>query len=343
MKNIPIKNIYYLLAYAWDKLPESRKISIEGCDFRSEVDFLAFVLEKGLTHLLKRGLDRDYLVFEEDTSFPRGKWDIQTTLKRGLLARQKIHCEYTAMDHNLLHNQIIKTTLRKLLCTESLDSKIQHDLRQIYSILGGIDIIPLTDNCFKKVRLHRNNAFYGFLLNICELIYLNLSPSENAGRFRFADFTRDDDKMAALFEAFVRNFYKKELPSAVYPTVDRESFDWDMQETMAGSYQYLPMQKTDTTITYRDKHKFIVETKYYNKILKQNYGKDRVNSDNVRQITTYLELCPEAFGGLLLYAQSDEELDLRFIWRNKSLRIYSLDLSHPWRSIHEDLLSLIPG
>ncbi len=343
MKNIPIENIYYLLAYAWDKLPESKKIHIEGCAFQGEVNLLAFVLGKGVTHLLKRGFDRDYRVFEENTCLPRGKWDIQTTLKKGLLAQNSVHCEYTEMDHNLLHNQIIKTTLKRLICTEGLDKNIKKDIHQLYFRMGGIDQIDLSERLFRKIRLHRNNAFYGFLLNICELIYTNLLPTETTGHFQFRDFLQDENKMAVLFEAFVRNFYRMELSSTEYRSIQREILKWDMQGLTPEDDKKLPQQMTDTTITYWDNRKIIIETKYYAQILKENYYSHKLSADNLRQITTYLDLCPQAFEGILIYAQTDCKLDMHYQKKGKKLRVYSLDLGQPWQAIHTDLISLLPA
>jgi len=43
-------------------------------------------------------------------------------------------------------------------------------------------------------------------MNVCQIIYESTLPSEEKGKFKFSDFTRDDKKMNQLFKAFVRNF-----------------------------------------------------------------------------------------------------------------------------------------
>jgi hypothetical protein len=40
--------------------------------------------------------------------------------------------------------------------------------------------------------IHRNNRFYGFLLDICRLVWLNLLPNEQTGTWTFRDFFRDN-------------------------------------------------------------------------------------------------------------------------------------------------------
>ena len=63
-----------------------------------------------------------------------------------------------------------------------------------------------------------------FLLKICEIIYENLLISEDPGMSKFRDFLRDERKMAAVFENFVRNFYRLEVPEC---KVKSEVISWD--------------------------------------------------------------------------------------------------------------------
>ena len=53
---IPVKNIYYLLSYAWDRLPESEVTDVSGLESTELVDLFAAVLSGGInpvsyTHL----------------------------------------------------------------------------------------------------------------------------------------------------------------------------------------------------------------------------------------------------------------------------------------------------
>ena len=38
--------------------------------------------------------------------------------------------------------------------------------------------IVLRGDSFRRVQLHRNNAFYGFLLNVCQILHEELLPEE---------------------------------------------------------------------------------------------------------------------------------------------------------------------
>ena len=58
---IPIKNIYYLLSYAWNRLEESELVDVSAEDESDLLNLLGRVLLNGTKTLLKRGIDRQYI------------------------------------------------------------------------------------------------------------------------------------------------------------------------------------------------------------------------------------------------------------------------------------------
>src|ERR1019366_5220882 len=57
-------------------------------------DLLASVLRGGVTHLLKRGLDRAYVTAEDEIAGVRGKIDLGGSLKRASFARARAVCVF---------------------------------------------------------------------------------------------------------------------------------------------------------------------------------------------------------------------------------------------------------
>ena len=74
---IPVANIYYLLCYASNKLEESETIKVDPTQCTELVDLFARVLISGLDHLLKKGIDRGYVVHSEESRVLRGKLALQ--------------------------------------------------------------------------------------------------------------------------------------------------------------------------------------------------------------------------------------------------------------------------
>lgn len=341
--DIPIKNIYYLLSYAWNKLEEGERINAAQMECETLIDLLASVLANGAAYVLRRGLDRGYVPYLEETATLRGKIDAATTLKRTYFAAPRIFCEYDEFQHNILQNQILKTTIFNVLRLPELHRDIRGRLEQCYRKLTNIDRLTLTKRHFGLVQLHRNNGFYDLLLDVCQLIHENLFVDEQNGTATFNDFVRDEKKMAVLFEAFVRNFYKREQRQF---KVEREYIEWDAEPLNDDSHDLLPKMQTDISLTSSDR-KIIIDTKYYKEALQTHYDKQTIISANLYQIHAYLTNL-EALGGvnahcegILLYPTVTQELNIQQKIKGHRVSVRTIDLSQEWPIIKQRLLRII--
>jgi 5-methylcytosine-specific restriction enzyme subunit McrC len=77
--------------------------------------------------------------------------------------------------------------------------------------MTGVSPIRLSADLFHRVQLSRNTSQYSFLMRICELVYHSLLPDEQGGSTKFQSILDDEVRMSALFEDFLRNFYRSEL------------------------------------------------------------------------------------------------------------------------------------
>jgi len=340
---IPILNIYYLLCYAWDKLEEKEIVDVNAENFKEILDLFAKILINGTTHLIKIGLDRDYIVYQEDISRIRGKVNFSESIKRNILHCAKLNCEYDELDYNILHNQILKSTIRELIKIKKIDKDLKSDLIKINRYFNSIDVVKISNKLFSQVRLNRNNYFYDFLLKVCYLVYNNLLIDEKTGDKKFKDFIREESKMSVLFESFVRNFYKKELEG--YESF-RETIKWDGQSYNDESKERLPVMQTDISLVSINR-KIIIDTKYYKEALRKNYNKEKIISNNLYQIFSYLknvevkDKISKKCEGILLYPVVKKEINLRYKISNHKLFIKTINLSQDWKNIHKDLIKII--
>jgi 5-methylcytosine-specific restriction enzyme subunit McrC len=210
--HIPIQNIYYLLCYAWNKLDEKDRVAVDIEDLASYLDLFAKVLINGTRILLKRGIEKSYITETIEIPGIKGKLELSETLKQGLHLKQRTICTIDEFSPDILTNQILIATFYRLLCIKELDKKLKSELKQVILMLPNISMIELRKKDFRNIRLHRNNQFYGFLLNVCEIIYDHTLPGEEKGEWTFVDFTRDERKMNQLYETFLLNFYRKAYP-----------------------------------------------------------------------------------------------------------------------------------
>ncbi len=346
---IPIANVYYLLCYAWDKLEEQELVKIEPAKTTTLVDLFAKVLTSGISHLLKRGFDRGYLLHSEDTRLLRGKIGLQPTLKRNLLIKAQVHCEFDELSYDVLHNQILMTTLSNLLTVTELDDSLRGGLAQHYRRLHEVQEIKLSKRAFSNVRLNRNNYFYDFLLRVCELLFDNLLPTERVGAWRFRSFLQDEKQMRLLFENFVRNFFKREAQEVLGTqefAVKREDIQWNLSAAGENAARLLPKMQTDVSIISMAR-KWIIECKFTPRLFQELYGVRKLRSEHLYQVNSYLDNLPNdplnnSCNAILLYPTTDRSLQEQYERPNgQTVSVRTINLNQPWQRIHRDLLALI--
>ncbi len=147
---IPIENIYYLLSYAWNKLDEKDRVSIDIDDKTELLDLFAKILINAGKILLKRGIDKNYVDHTLVFSGVKGKLEISQTLKSNLLSKQKTICTFDDFTANILSNQILVTTIYRLIRTKELDKDLKVDLRNLFRMFADIDQIELKSSLFKQ-------------------------------------------------------------------------------------------------------------------------------------------------------------------------------------------------
>jgi|SRR5262249_30328449 len=339
---IPIRNIYYLLLYAWNRLPEGKAIDVSGVSSPDLPNLLAKVLTEGVRQLQRRGLDRQYVQSDEDLTRPRGRMLLADTLRRGLLGRVQVACTTDDLSYDVLHNRIIKSTLEKLAKTDEIDRTLRDAIIAITNSLDAVQSVGVTFRDFSRIQLHGNNAFYWFLLRICALVHQGLLPEPGTGRFRFRDVLSDPQAMGLIFQDFVRNFFtleQKEFQSK------GETFRWPIDEDYGRGQALLPTMNTDVSLLRKDETAaIIIECKWTGDTLQRG----RLRSDHLYQLNAYMRYhsralkSPAAVEGLLLYPLVDEPVDVAVGINGQRLRVRTIDLTTDWPSIRRQLLDLLP-
>jgi 5-methylcytosine-specific restriction enzyme subunit McrC len=340
--NIPIQNIYYLLCYAWDKLAEKEVVNVESINSTNLADLFARVLINGTHHLLKRGFDRGYVPQHEWTGRLRGRICFQEAIRRNATMTGRLPCDFDEMSYNVLHNQILKATMHRLIRTEGLAAESSEGLAHLYRMFSDIQDIGLTSRVFGQVQLHRNNQFYDFLLKVCELIYRNLLVSEKSGASKFMDFVRDKRQMAILFENFVRNFYRFHTDYRV----KREDIYWSWIAADQVAAGLLPKMQTDISLTLETR-KIIIDCKFTPEATQSHYEAVTLRSSHLFQIHAYLNNLPEGkltdtCEVMLLYPAVGLSLSASYSdLKGRKISIRTINLNQSWQGIEADLLALV--
>ncbi len=358
MRQIPIQNMYYILCYAWG-MGEMRgrvNVGIERCD--SVANLLVHVLLNATDSLLKRGLSQGYTVYGTDLDGIKGKISIGETLKLGKYRQGRMFCNYDELSPDILVNQIIHSTLRDALKIRNLSEQNQTRIAKTLRRMPQVKRLQLSDSLFKSVRLHRNNTYYQFAINICRLLHQSLLPNESiVGKWNFANLMDDERLMNRIFEKFLMNFYKQECRDD-YPDVGRSHirfqltpFGMTFSKSTDEAYRLLPVMETDVTLyNPRTKKKIILDAKYYKETLVSRYGEGgKIRREHLSQILTYVmnqesdaphTKCTK---GILVYPTIDTELDVSYVYKDTKhvIRVSTVNLIQDWQMIDKRLKEII--
>jgi len=347
---IPIRNLYYLLSYAWGRLPEDDDPAcVDALDATDTVQLLARLLATGVRHAIRQGLNRDYLPRAEELPGIRGRLQFAESIRRMSFKRGRAQCEYDELDHNNLPNRIIKTTLENLFYSPTFQeakSELKDDVAAVLKQLDSIETEELRPALFHRVRLHRSNAHYGMLLSICELAFDCLLPERDQSGRRFKNFVQDRQLMATLYENFVRNFYDRHARILGYTRIGATKVDWVVNGGTAASAAVLPEMRTDITLE-SPARKIIVDCKFTEHALDggRNDGR-KLLSGNLYQIFAYVKNQSRKDGwqgceGLLLYPAIEDEFHHTYDMDGNRIAAATVNLDRPWKEIHDRLLELI--
>ncbi len=340
---IPIENIYYLFCYAWNRFEQAQAADVGSASSPDLPNLLARVLLSGTTTILRRGLDRNYQLHEEDIATIKGRIELGATMQVRARSARRVHCEFDELSHDLPHNQIIKASLKRLSRAATIDPVLAKDLQRLAGKMADVSDIRLEAQAFARVQLHRNNAHYGFLLNVARLAFDCLLPAHGGHGYRFTDVLRDERKMAAVFEEFVRNFYRTEQSVM---KVEPLTIPWDAYPVSVTGVGRLPLMRADVFLRGPTR-RIIIDTKYYASALQSYHGSESFHSGNLYQLFSYLKNAAgddPSFGqaeGILLYPAAGVHMRETFHIQGHAVTLATLDLLKPWRQVYGQLMELV--
>ena len=340
---IPIRNLYYLFLYAWARFPGGA-IGEVGIDKSPDLPSLfAKLLSVGTRRLFRRGLDRGYKTFTDELIGPRGRIRLDRMVKEATQLRGSAICDFDDLTHDVLQHQVIKATLTNLARCADLEKDIKHELRVIARRFHDVEDIQLSASSFRRIEISRNNREYYFLIRLCEFVFWALMPDERgAPATKFQQVLDDEIRMSAVFEDFIRNFFQ--LHRTEY-RVRSEAPEWLVTDATEHDLTLLPRMVTDVTLRHPT-HTVIVDAKFYKNPLAQSPYGERVRSQHLYQLITYLQHerirhTDKGLSGMLIYPAVGQSLRLRYRLLGIPILVATIDLGREWQDIEVGLHSLV--
>lgn len=297
---IRIKNIYYMLSYAFQVLNEQGYKQIKTEEFENTAELCAAILIKGVSSQIKRGLGKEYILQTEPLSTVRGKIDISSSIKNQTIIKKQLVCSYDEFSVNSYMNRIIRTTMELLLRSDISKSR-KKELRKLLVFFGDVQSLEINSIDW-RIQYNRNNQTYQMLISICFLIVKGLLQTTSDGTTKLMDFL-DEQRMCRLYEKFILEYYKKEFPKL---KVTASQIPWDLDDDES---DMLPVMQSDIMLSDKKKT-LIIDAKYYSRTMQVQYDVHTLHSGNLYQVYTYVKnLDKDRTGnvsGMLLYAKTDE-------------------------------------
>ncbi len=348
-KAIPIRNVWYLLIYAWDLANWRDTARFDSEQSPNLLGLLARVLVDSTRLLLRHQLRRDYVKRVASIEGVRGRILFTPSLRHIGLKENKLVCSFEELDVNTRKNQIIKTTLYNLSrdarvsgATSETSAALNRDIHTLLDQMAGVQSIRLSHSDFTSIRTGRNDRDYALPINICFLVHMLKMPSTESGDETLALLSEDLNGSFNLFERFVRNFYRHHIGDRYH--ISARNLDWP-----GVSNAHMPIMKTDISIESRKEpfNKLIIDTKFYEETLTRGFGDLKFRSDHLYQIYAYLrtqeDLGPSFRNakGMLLYPNVGLEISEIIELQGHEIRIETIDLANDWEQIESNLLALV--
>ena len=224
-KGIPVKNVYYMLTYAFKELKRNNYEQIAGEDFKDIHDLFAEILSLGIVYLLKQGLHRQYIIREEELQTLRGKLSMQQTIKKRMIRDTHLVCEFDTFSENNVFNQILKSCVLLLLRYSDVSAERKVKLRKLMIYFESVDEIPSSSIRWNMLRYDRNTRTYQMLHSLCFFLLQSRLLTTESGNVKMERFS--DAHMNLLFQRFVMEYYKKKHPEY---KAQAKQIKWDLCE-----------------------------------------------------------------------------------------------------------------
>lgn len=342
-KGILIRNIYYMLAYAFTDLKRKHYEDIDKENFEHIYDMFAEILYRGMSMQIKQGLCRTYIQRRENLRTLRGKLNLQGTIKNRIKRDTAIDCEYDELSVDNILNQVLKLTALILIREGSVNNKRRVALRKLMPYFSDVREITKADIHWQTLPIDRHNHSYRLLMNICHFILDGMLMTTEDGKYRMATFS--EEHMNTIFERFVWAYYEKHKDKFGISVNSQKNVKWNIDNDVENfNTDFLPSMYSDTVLQ-KGNRTLIIDTKYYARALydSQHSSKKKIHSANLYQIFAYVKNYDKEqtgnVAGMLLYAKTSEEItaDMTVSLGNNRFWVKNLDLNQDFKCITDQL------
>lgn len=338
-KGIPVSNLYYMLAYAFEFVDETRFEDVAAEEFDNALDLLAALLDAGVTRQIKQGLFREYIPMRDDLQALRGKINMRGAISNRMARKPRIACEFDELSDNNSYNQVIKTVCSLIVRSDDVSRRTKDSIKKSMLYFSNVSFVEPSSIQWSAFAFGRENRSYRLLVSICQLIIQGMLMTDARGGMLLAPYISESD-MSRLYERFILRYYQVHH-SDLHPSAPK--IPWALDEEYVGTM--LPAMQTDVALS-KGSQFLIIDAKFYAHAYQSQdrYGSKTIHSHNLYQIFSYVKnksaISPELLAsGMLLYARTGDAVqpDESFLLDGNRITVRTLDLGKPFPDIASEL------
>ena len=338
-KGIPVSNLYYMLAYAFGFVDETRFEDVAAEEFDNALDLLAALLDAGVTRQIKQGLFREYIPMRDDLQALRGKINMRGAISNRMARKPRIACEFDELSDNNSYNQVIKTVCSLIVRSDDVSRRTKDSIKKSMLYFSNVSFVEPSSIQWSAFAFGRENRSYRLLVSICQLIIQGMLMTDARGGMLLAPYISESD-MSRLYERFILRYYQVHH-SDLHPSAPK--IPWALDEEYVGTM--LPAMQTDVALS-KGSQFLIIDAKFYAHAYQSQdrYGSKTIHSHNLYQIFSYVKnksaISPELLvSGMLLYARTGDAVqpDESFLLDGNRITVRTLDLGKPFPDIASEL------
>lgn len=368
-KDIPVRNIWLLLLYAFPYLKDEHLLPnkrVKWEDPPAEICVLvARLLCREVQLRLRRQLNRDYLPTEAVLTRLRGRIDLLATERRQLLRQGRIACRFHNFTIDTPRNRFVRSALERmeaqllrLASDRRLTSqmkqhttdfaKLSRQLSRLMHEMGVLAPAPAPDAPALE-NFGRHDSVDRPMVELAKLAHSLALPTEEIAEpsarhpdIPIPEITQDPAWLRKIFEKAVLGFFSLDAETQNWQTKsDRRKWPFDPERSSDRIPELLPEMVTDIVLTDQQRGKqIVIDTKFTNILSKGQRGGEKFKRDHMFQIYAYIMSRSQDTTdaeGVLLYPTINQELDEHATIQQRRFRFLTINLADDSDKITEQL------
>jgi 5-methylcytosine-specific restriction enzyme subunit McrC len=306
---VPLTNLFYMLTYAYE-LAQFRDTETPLAVGDELFEFLVDIFVKQVDALVRAGIYRGYVDFNDDAAFLRGRLLVADHIRRGATCLTSFPQRTNEFTADLPENRILKFTLWQLARALSGDVERRRHLRRTLSAFSEVELAAMSAADCERVVYSRLNGAYRTPINLARLFLQHLSLEGHAGETPFVTYLLP---MHRVFELFVGRYLTEALAGDPRHNVALQQQIWlDTDQSEQG---------VPDIVLHRDGRPYLVlDTKY------KTFSSAPDEADR-NQIYVYSQTM-EVDRAILIYADA-KPVHYQRLFKGMTLAAQSLPLDGP--------------